>query len=143
MVRTTGSLHPMEIPGGGEIHLQPGEDPVPEQVDIQTSLWPHGTAVLEQAPGRTCGLTEREAHTRVGLLAGLVTPGGPCRSTLLLRDYTTWEGHTLELLMRNCCPGEGLMLEKLVESCLLWEEPYTGTWKDLRSPLLRGRSRII
>jgi len=33
--------------------------------------------MLEQAPTRTCGPTERGAHARAGLLAGLVTPWGP------------------------------------------------------------------
>jgi len=32
--------------------------------------------MLGQAPGRTCGPREREAHTGAGLLAGLVTPWG-------------------------------------------------------------------
>lgn len=38
-VRMAGSLHLMEIPGEGEIHLQPGEGPVPEQVDTLKSPW--------------------------------------------------------------------------------------------------------
>jgi len=32
--------------------------------------------MLEQAHARTCGPVERGAHTRAGLLAGLVTPRG-------------------------------------------------------------------
>ena len=49
----------------------------------------HGKPTLEQAPGRTCGPVERGAHTRAGLLAGLVTPWGtPCWSSLLLKVCT-------------------------------------------------------
>jgi len=33
--------------------------------------------MLEQAAARTCRPVERGAHTRAGLLAGLVTPWGP------------------------------------------------------------------
>lgn len=29
--------------------------------------------------------------------------------------------------MKNCSPWEGVMLEKLVEECPLWEGPHTGT----------------
>lgn len=35
--------------------------------------WPHGNPVLKEAPGRTCGPIEREAHTGAGFLLGLVT----------------------------------------------------------------------
>ncbi|GAB0203037.1 tRNA:m(4)X modification enzyme TRM13 [Grus japonensis] len=38
MVRQTVDLQPMEIHGGADIHLQPMEDPTPEQVDAQRRL---------------------------------------------------------------------------------------------------------
>ena len=38
MVRQAVPLQPMEIHGGADIHLQPVEDPTPEQVDAQRRL---------------------------------------------------------------------------------------------------------
>jgi len=65
MVRQSVPLQPMEVHSGADIHLQPVENPTPEQVDM-----------LQQAPAKTSGPVEREAHARAGLLAGLVTPWG-------------------------------------------------------------------
>jgi len=59
MMRQAVALQPMKVHGGADIHLQPVENPTPEQV-----------------PGRTCGLMERGAQARAGLLAGLVTLWG-------------------------------------------------------------------
>jgi len=67
----------MEVHGGADIHLQPMQEPTPEQVDVPCwRLSPHGDPALEQAPGRTCGPIERGDHARAGLLSGLVTPWG-------------------------------------------------------------------
>ncbi|GAB0183117.1 hypothetical protein GRJ2_000777000 [Grus japonensis] len=38
MVRQAVPLQPMEVNGGADIHLQPMEDPTPEQVDAQRRL---------------------------------------------------------------------------------------------------------
>ena len=38
MVRQAVPLQPMEVHGGADIHLQPVEDPTPEQVDAQRTL---------------------------------------------------------------------------------------------------------
>ena len=38
MVRQAVPLQPMEVHGGAEIHLQPVEDPTPEQVGAQRRL---------------------------------------------------------------------------------------------------------
>ena len=38
MVRQAVPLQPMEVNGGADIHLQPVEDPMPEQVDAQRML---------------------------------------------------------------------------------------------------------
>ena len=73
-MRQAVPLQPREDHGGADLHLQPGEDPMPEQGDARRRLWPHGKPPLEQAPGRTCGPMERGAHAGVGFLAGLVTP---------------------------------------------------------------------
>jgi len=60
------------------VPLQPMEDLMPEQVDAQWRLSPHGEPVLEQAPGRTCDPT-----------------GDPHWSSLFLKDCTLWEASTL------------------------------------------------
>ncbi|GAB0187950.1 epimerase family protein SDR39U1 [Grus japonensis] len=83
MVRQAAPLQPMEVHGGTEAdtHLQPMEDPTPEQVEApEGGCDPVGG--LEQAPGRTCGPVERGAHARAGLLAGLVTPWGTHAGTV-------------------------------------------------------------
>ena len=38
MVRQAVPLQPMEVHGGADIHLQPAEDPTPEQVDARRRL---------------------------------------------------------------------------------------------------------
>ena len=76
MVRQAVPLQPMEVHGGADVHLQPGEDPMPEQGDARRRLWPRGKPTLEQDPGRSCGPVERGAHAGAGFLAGLVTPWG-------------------------------------------------------------------
>jgi len=38
MVRQAVALQSMEVHGGAEIHLQPLEDPTPEQLDAQRRL---------------------------------------------------------------------------------------------------------
>jgi len=46
-------------------------------------------ACTGEAPARTCGHLEREAHVGAGLLAGLVTSmGDACWSSLFLKDCT-------------------------------------------------------
>ncbi|GAB0185424.1 AN1-type zinc finger protein 5-like [Grus japonensis] len=72
MVRQTVPLQPMEDDGGADIHLQPMEDPMPEQVDAPKGgsdfmeahagasswqdLWPCGERSPRQGrfAGRTC-----------------------------------------------------------------------------------------
>ena len=64
MVRQAVPLHPMEVNGGADIHLQPVEDPMLEEGDVpQRRLWPRGKPALEQAACKTCGTMERGAHT--------------------------------------------------------------------------------
>ena len=43
--------------------------------------------------------------------------------------------------MENCCPWDGLTLEKFVEDCLLWEGHHIGAGEGLPS-LSRGRSNL-
>lgn len=44
-------------------------------LDAQRRLGLPGKPTLEQVPGRTCRPTQSEAHTKAGLLSGLVTHG--------------------------------------------------------------------
>ncbi|KAM6272131.1 uncharacterized protein M6G45_003315 [Spheniscus humboldti] len=47
---------PMEVHSGADMHLQPVEDPMPEQVDVpEGSCDPCGEPALEQAPVSSCG----------------------------------------------------------------------------------------
>ena len=62
----------IEIHGEAEIHLQPVEDPKPEQVDAQGKLTMY-EVMLEQTPGRIYGLMERRAHSEATFLVGLLT----------------------------------------------------------------------
>ena len=48
MVMQAVPLQPTEAHGGADSHLQPTEDPTPEQVDAQRRLWLHGEPTLEQ-----------------------------------------------------------------------------------------------
>jgi len=76
-VRQAVPLQPMEVNSGADIHLQPVEDPMPEQVDVpKGGCNRHRKPTLEQDPARTCGPVERRAHARAGLLAQLVTRWG-------------------------------------------------------------------
>ncbi|PKU40823.1 hypothetical protein llap_8879 [Limosa lapponica baueri] len=100
----------IKVNSGADVHLQPLEDTMLEQVDAQRRLWPCVKLMLEQAPGRTCGPVERGTHAGADLLAGLVTP---------------WKGPMLEQLVKNCSRWEGLMLEKFRKDCLPWEGLHT------------------
>ncbi|GAB0185411.1 AN1-type zinc finger protein 5-like [Grus japonensis] len=106
MVRQAVTLQPMEDDGGADIHLQPMEDPMPEQVD---------------APEGGCDPVGSPHWSR--LLAGPGAPWreepvlDPCWSSLVLKVCTLWKGPTLEQFMKNCSLWEGLMLE-FMEDCL-------------------------
>ncbi|GAB0210172.1 hypothetical protein GRJ2_003483000 [Grus japonensis] len=85
IVRQAVPLQPMEVNGGADIHLQPLEDPTPEQVDV-----PKGDCDSVESlhwsrfAGRTCDPV-----------------GNPCWSSLVLKDCTLWKGPTLEQFMKN------------------------------------------
>ncbi|KAJ7395333.1 hypothetical protein BTVI_156065 [Pitangus sulphuratus] len=117
----------MEVHSGAEIHLQPMEDPTPEQVDVQGRVCCCRKPMLEQAPGGTCGHVERGAQAATALLAGL-TMRDPLGSSLLLKDCTRWKGFTMKQFVKNCSPWEGLTLEKFMEDCPPWEGPWGSPW---------------
>ena len=56
--------------------------------------------------------------------------GDPCRSSLFLKDCTSWKGSTLEQFVKNCSPWEELLLEKFMEDCLPWEGPHGGAVEE-------------
>jgi len=59
MVRQAVTLQPMEVHGGADLHLQPGEDPTTEQVEVPCGK----LQLMERSPhwsrfaGRTCDPT--------------------------------------------------------------------------------------
>ena len=53
MVRQAVPQQPTEAQGGADIHLQPMEELMPEQVYAQRRQCPVGKPALEQVPGRT------------------------------------------------------------------------------------------
>jgi len=119
-VRQAGPLQSVEVHSGADIHLQPMEGTphwsrwMPEgDCDPMGSLrW------SKLLPGPA----ERGAHAGAGLLAGLVTPCAPHRSSLFLKDCTPWKGPTLGHIMKSCSPSEGPMQGQFVKSCNPWEE---------------------
>ncbi|GAB0209637.1 EH domain-containing protein 4 [Grus japonensis] len=93
------------------VHLQPMEDPTPEQVE---------------APEGGCDPMGSLHWSK--LLAG---PVDPWREELML-EQVCWQdlgphgGPMLEQFMKNCSLWEGLMLEKFMKDCLLWEGLHVG-----------------
>ncbi|GAB0186021.1 zinc finger and BTB domain-containing protein 5 [Grus japonensis] len=92
-----GALQPVEVHGGADMHLQPMEDPMPEQVEAReggcgpweahtgASFWQDLWTRGERSPhwsrfaGRTCDPV-----------------GDPHWSSLLLKVCTLWKGPTME-----------------------------------------------
>jgi len=103
----------MEAHGGADPHLQPGEDPKPDQGVPEGGCDPVGSPTLEQAPGKTCDPV-----------------GDPWWSSLFLKDGTPWKGPTLGQFVQNCSPWEGPTLKKSVEDGLPWEGPHTGPGEE-------------
>ncbi|GAB0185878.1 AN1-type zinc finger protein 5-like [Grus japonensis] len=86
MVRQAVPLQPMEVHGGADIHLQPMEDPTPEQVDApEGGCDPVGSLCQSRFSVRTCD-----------------PMGDPHWSSLLLKDCTPQKGPLLEQFLRNC-----------------------------------------
>ncbi|PKU47097.1 hypothetical protein llap_2592 [Limosa lapponica baueri] len=105
MVRQAVPLLPMEVHGGAEIHLQPVEDPTPEQVHVsEGGCDPMGSPHWSR------------------LLAG---PGGPWREEPC---WTRFAGRTYDpvgnphwscLFLKDSTPGKRPMLEQFVKNCSL------------------------
>ncbi|OPJ76687.1 hypothetical protein AV530_015336 [Patagioenas fasciata monilis] len=93
MVRQVLPPQPIKVHSGADIHLQPVEDPIPEQVDApEGDCDPMRKPTLEQAPGRTCDPVEKGAYAGASFLAGLVTPWGtPHGNSPFLKDCNPME----------------------------------------------------
>ncbi|KAK4806141.1 hypothetical protein QYF61_001064 [Mycteria americana] len=125
MVRQVVPLQPMEVHSRADIH--PAACGGPHAKASGCALKEAaacGEPMLEQAPGRNCGLC-RGAHAGACFQAGPVTPWGP-----FLKDCTLWKGPMLEQFLKNCSPWEGPTLEKVVEDCLPWEGPHAGAGEE-------------
>ncbi|KAK4823757.1 LOW QUALITY PROTEIN: hypothetical protein QYF61_006053 [Mycteria americana] len=110
MVRQAVPPQPMEVNGGADIHLQPMEDPTPEQVDMSKG---------------GCDPVGSQHWSR--LLAGPVNPWG--------EEPMLEQGPTLEQFVKNCSPWEGLTLEKFMEDSVSHgRDPTLEQGKSVRSP---------
>ncbi|GAB0183059.1 zinc finger and BTB domain-containing protein 5 [Grus japonensis] len=122
----------MEDDGGADIHPQPMEHPMLEQMDVPKGrCGPVGSLHWSRLlAGPVDPWKERSPHWR--RFAGRASDpvGDPRWSSLLLKDCTPWKGPTLEQFMKNCSPWEGPMLEKFMEDCLLWKGPHAGAGEE-------------
>jgi len=130
-------LQPMEVHSGADIHLQPVEDPMPEQVDDRRRLWPCGKPVLEQVSARTCG--ERDPHW-IRFAGRTCDPMGTHAGTVCsLRTAP----HGKDPFWSSSGRSEGPMLENFVEDCLPWGRTLSGVREESEesSPWGRRSSR--
>ena len=132
MVMQVVPLQPMEVHGGADIHLQPMEDPTPEQADVpEGGCSPVGSPCWSRL---LAGPADpwRERSPRWSRFAGRTggPVGDPRWSSLFLKDCTLWKGPALEEFVKNCSLCEGLTLEKFMEDCLLWEGSHAGAEEE-------------
>lgn len=59
--------------------------------------------------------------------AGNASPWGPMQKQSLPEGLHPVEETNVEQFGRNCSLWEGLMLEKQIEDCVLWEGPVAGS----------------
>ncbi|GAB0180907.1 hypothetical protein GRJ2_000556000 [Grus japonensis] len=111
-------------------HLQPMEDPMPEQVNAPEGGCDPVGSLLQDRSRILAGPVDpwRERSPHWSRFAGRTCDpmGDPRWSSLLLNDCTPWKGPTLEQFVKDCSPWERLTLEKFVEDCLPWEGPQAG-----------------
>jgi len=112
MVRQVVPLQPMELHSGADIHLQPMEDPMLEQMDApKGGCDPVGNPCWSRLlPGPVDPWREEPTLEQV-CCQDLLYVGDQRWSSLFLKDCTLWEGPTLEQFMENCS---------------LWEGPHAG-----------------
>ncbi|KAK4828288.1 hypothetical protein QYF61_024953 [Mycteria americana] len=84
------NLTPMDVNGGADIHLQPMEDPMLEQVDTPKGGCDPGTTLEQSVPER------------------LVTPWKGPMLEQLVKNCSPLEGFTLEEFVEDCLLWEGL-----------------------------------
>ncbi|KAK4810792.1 hypothetical protein QYF61_008764 [Mycteria americana] len=128
MVRQVVPLQPMEVYGGADIHpaARGGPHAGAGGYALKEAA-ARGEPTQEQAPSRNCGPVERSPR-RSRFSGRTCDPmGDPRWSSLLLKDCTPWKGPMLEQFLKNCSPWEGPTLEKVVA----WEP---GMHVSLREP---------
>jgi len=116
VVRQAVPLQPMEVHGGADLHVQPGERPharaggCPKEA---VTLW--GT------------------HAQAGSCQDLWTRGerSPRRSRFASRTCDpAGDPRCSSLFLKSCSLWEGLMLDKFMEYCLPREGPHAGVGEE-------------
>jgi len=90
MVSQAVPLQPMEVRGGADIHLQPTEDPTPEQVGV---------------PKGDCDPMENPRWSSL-ILKGCTPWKGPTLEQFM-KNCSLWKGLALKKFLENCLPWEG------------------------------------
>jgi len=110
----------MEVYGGADLHLQPIEDPTPEQVDVPKGCCDPADSLCwsRVLAGPVAPRRERSPHWSRFAGRACDPVGDPHWSSPFLKDCTPCKGTTLGQFGKNCGLWEGLTLEKLVEDCL-------------------------
>ncbi|KAJ7413715.1 hypothetical protein WISP_88862 [Willisornis vidua] len=106
LVRKAPPLQPKLVHSASDIHLQPVEDPMLEQVDARSRLC--GKPMLEQISGRTSGTVEGSPHWSKFSGRTCDPMGHPHWSSLFV-DYAPCKGPTVEQLVKTCSLWEWLM----------------------------------
>ena len=97
---------------GAEIPLQPMVKTLVRQV-VPLPMEVHGRADIHLQPVEAP--TPEQVDTSEG---GCDPVGSPHWSSVLLKDCTPWKGPMLEQFVKNCTPWEGHTLQKFIEDCL-------------------------
>lgn len=97
-----------EVHNGAEIHLQPQENPMPENTDV---------------PEEICSLW-REVHRGAVFWAGAVARGAPRLKQSTCEELHPETGFMTEQFLKNSSPCEAPRLKKLLKDCTLW------TWSN-------------
>ncbi|XP_068883861.1 DNA polymerase theta [Aphelocoma coerulescens] len=118
-------MQPMEVHGGAEIHLQPLEEPMLEQVDARRRPWPCGKSALKQAPGQYQQVNVPEDQADKLLLASWGLPEA------VLEKY-----HSLGVVQMFEWQAECLMLGQVLEGKNLVYSAPTSAGKTLVAELL-------
>lgn len=125
-------LQPVEVHGGAWRRSQSRCMPEAAAILLEThtgagswkNLWNHGKSSphWSRSAGRTFDPTV-----------------DPCFSSLFFKDCILWKGPMLEFV-KTCSSWEGLILEKFMEDCCLWEGSHGGAGEECESSSWGGRN---